>query len=126
MKRKQQLMPRRRTNPDFLNGVPELLILKLLSRQPMHGYELVQSIASSTDGELEFGEGCIYPLLHRLEREGALTSRRENVGGRSRVVYRVSATGRKRLQSSVARWQNVVDVVRIVLQGGTHGHARLA
>ncbi len=119
-------MPRKRTNPDFLNGVPELLILRLLSRKPMHGYELVQSIARCSRGELEFGEGCIYPLLHRLERDGALTSRRESVGGRNRVVYRVSATGKKRLESSTTRWQDVVEAVQGVLQGGQHGPARLA
>jgi PadR family transcriptional regulator PadR len=119
-------MPRRRTNPDFLNGVPELLILRLLARRPMHGYDLVQSIACSSGGRLEFGEGCIYPLLHRLELEGALLSERTNVAGRSRVVYRVSAAGRKRLQDSTSRWHSIVDAVQLVLQGGMHGHARLA
>ena len=58
----------KRTNPDFLNGVPELLLLRLLARQPMYGYELVQRIRLQSDSALEFGEGCIYPILHRLER----------------------------------------------------------
>lgn len=119
-------MPRNRTNPDFLNGIPELLILRLLSRKPMHGYELVRSIACSSGGKLEFGEGCIYPLLHRLETDGALVSRREDAGGRSRVVYRVSKAGKKRLQDSSARWSDVVEAVQMVLQGGMHGSARLA
>ena len=119
-------MPRKRTNPDFLNGIPELLILKILSRKPMHGYELVQSITQASGGELEFGEGCIYPLLHRLEEDGALVSRRDNVAGRSRVVYRVSAAGKQRLQGSTARWQSVVQAVQVVLQGGLHGPAKLA
>ncbi len=119
-------MPRKRTKPDFLNGVPELLILKLLSRTPMHGYELVQSIAHVSGGELGFGEGCIYPLLHRLEEDGALVSRRENAGGRNRVVYRVSEIGRERLRSSAVRWQSVVDAVQLILQGSKHGHAGVA
>ncbi len=119
-------MPRKRTNPDFLNGVPELLILKLLARRPMHGYDLVQSIAGHSGGQLEFGEGCVYPLLHRLELEGALVSEREKVGGRSRVVYRVSTAGRQRLEDSTSRWQSIVDAVQLVLQGGMHGHAKLA
>jgi PadR family transcriptional regulator, regulatory protein PadR len=119
-------MPQRRTNPDYLNGVPELLILKLLSRRPMHGYELVQSIALLSRERLEFGEGCIYPLLHRLEVEGALSSARENVGGRSRVVYRVSAAGQERLEHNTSRWCHVVEAVQWVLQGGVHGHIKLA
>ena len=74
-------MKTKRTNPDFLNGVPELLILSLLSRRSMYGYELVQAIRQSTRGTLEFGEGCVYPILHRLEAEGLLASKRETVGG---------------------------------------------
>ena len=46
----------RRSNPPFLNGVPEMLILELLSRRPMYGYELVQAIRAATNDGLEFGE----------------------------------------------------------------------
>lgn len=112
-------MTRKRTNPDFLNGVPELLILHLLSRQPMYGYELVQSIRLATNEALEFGEGCVYPILHRLEADELLASRRETVGGRSRVVYRLTAKGTKRLAESVSAWQNVVGGIQAALQGGT-------
>ena len=119
-------MARRRTNPDFLNGVPELLILKLLSQKPMYGYELVQNIKLLSSGQLEFGEGCVYPLLHRLEAEGALASRRENVAGRSRVVYRVSRAGQSRFQEASNRWSSVVSAVQLVLQGGAHGRVQLA
>lgn len=119
-------MAPRRTNPDYLNGIPELLILRLLSRQPMHGYEIVQSLAILTNGQLEFGEGCIYPLLHRLEMDGALLSRRQQVRGRSRVVYRVSAKGRRRLGTAVQRWNHVVEAVRRVLEGDTHGCTEVA
>ena len=52
-------MSRKRTNPDFLNGVPELLILHLLSGRAMYGYELVQAIRLATNETLEFGEGCV-------------------------------------------------------------------
>ena len=119
-------MARRRTNPDYLNGVPELLILKLLSQKPMYGYELVHNIKLLTSGRLEFGEGCVYPLLHRLEAEGALSSRRQNVAGRSRVVYRVSRAGQTRFQEASTRWASVVSAVQLVLQGGAHGRVQLA
>jgi PadR family transcriptional regulator PadR len=114
-------MREKRTNPDFLNGVPELLILSLLSRQAMYGYQLVQAIRGATGGALEFGEGCVYPILHRLEAEGLLGSKRETVGGRSRVVYRVTAGGAKRLTSSVNAWEQVVRAVQQALEGGEHG-----
>ena len=109
------------TNPDFLNGVPELVILRLLAGQPMYGYELVQRIRASSGEQLTFGEGCVYPILHRLEDQGYLTSKRENVGGRSRVVYRVSRQGKARLAHATAEWQRVVAAVGVILQGGKHG-----
>src|SRR3954468_18749696 len=111
----------KQTNPDFLNGVPELVVLELLSRRPMYGYELVRAIERSSGEVLEFGEGCIYPILHRLEKDGHLASRRETVGGRSRVVYRLTASGRKRLQVRVAAWRSIVGAVDQVLQGAKHG-----
>jgi PadR family transcriptional regulator PadR len=119
-------MSRRTTNPDFLNGVPELVVLELLSRRPMYGYELVQAIREESSGALAFGEGCIYPLLHKLEARGDLASRRVDVGGRSRVVYRVTPQGTKQRAASLAQWSEVVAAVGRVLQGGKYEHARSA
>jgi PadR family transcriptional regulator, regulatory protein PadR len=113
----------KRTNPDFLNGVPELLLLRLLARKPMHGYELVQAIKLQSESTLEFGEGCIYPILHRLERERLLASRREAVGGRSRVIYRLTPAGARKLQDSTSAWEQVVQAVGRVLKGGAHVEA---
>ncbi len=119
-------MRTKRTNPDFLNGVPELLLLSLLSRRAMYGYELVQAIRASTNGTLEFGEGCIYPILHRLEAEGMLGSKREAVAGRSRVIYRVTSKGSKKLATATTTWQQIVQAINHALQGGEHGQPALA
>lgn len=119
-------MTRRTTNPEFLNGVPELIVLDLLSRRPMYGYELVHAIREESGGALAFGEGCIYPLLHKLEARGDLASRRLNVGGRSRVVYRVTPKGTKQRAASLAQWSEVVAAVGRVLHGGKYEHARSA
>ena len=110
----------KRTNPDFLNGVPELLLLRLLARKPMYGYELVQSIKFQSEAALQFGEGCIYPVLHRLERAGLLSSRREDVCGRSRVVYRLTPAGAQQLEESVSAWQRVIQAVSRILDGDAH------
>jgi PadR family transcriptional regulator PadR len=113
-------MNAKRTNPDFLNGVPELLLLRLLARKPMYGYELVQCIKLQSHAALEFGEGCIYPILHRLERAGLLSSRREAVCGRSRVVYCLTAAGAQKLEDSVSSWHRIVQAVRLILEGDAH------
>jgi len=118
-------MNTRKTN-DFLNGVPELLLLRLLERRPMYGYQLVQSIKLATGDALAFGEGCIYPILHRLEASGHLSAAREQVAGRSRVVYRLSEAGRRRLHVAAARWKQVVAAVGQILKGGEDGEPELA
>jgi PadR family transcriptional regulator len=119
-------MGKKRTNPDFLNGVPELLMLRLLSRRPMHGYELVQALRAATGEVLDFGEGCIYPILHRLEADRLLNSRRETVGGRSRLVYRITARGEKRLGESISLWKSVNEAITRALEGFEHVRAKLA
>jgi PadR family transcriptional regulator PadR len=108
----------RRSNPDFLNGVPELLILQFLARQPMYGYELVQAIQHTTGSKLAFGEGCIYPILHRLERNKLLSSQRDYVHGRSRITYQLTPKGRRQLAASASLWKEVVCAVSLVMQGG--------
>jgi PadR family transcriptional regulator, regulatory protein PadR len=119
-------MSTKKTNPDFLNGVPELLILKLLAKTPMHGYDVVQAIKLSSGSRLEFGEGCVYPILHRLEAQEFLTSSRELVGSRSRIVYRITKRGTRRLAECCDAWKHVVAGVTAVLQGGEHGQPAMA
>jgi PadR family transcriptional regulator PadR len=119
-------MAARTSNPPFLNGVPEMLILRLLAQRAMHGYELIQALKLATANGLEFGEGCVYPILHRLESEKLLKASQQIVGARSRIVYQTTARGRARLAESVSAWQRVTEAVRQALQGGDHGHPALA
>ncbi|MBC7857062.1 MAG: helix-turn-helix transcriptional regulator [Pirellulaceae bacterium] len=119
-------MTTKKTNPDFLNGVPELLILQLLDRQAMHGYDLVQAIRQASGERLDFGEGCIYPVLHRLEEQQLLASKRELVGGRNRIIYRPTRLGQRRLADSRMNWQEIVAAIGTVLQGGEHDKPALA
>lgn len=116
----------RKSNPAFLNGVPEMLILELLSRRPMYGYELVQAIRTSTGEALEFGEGCVYPILHRLEAQKLLAASKHAVAGRVRVVYQVTTEGRSQLALSLGAWQRVVAAVQHAFAGGEHGRAAVA
>src|SRR5579863_8602911 len=96
-------------NPNFMNGVPELLILRLLEEQEMYGYELVQAIRAKTNDAISLGEGVVYPSLHALEREGALKSRRKLVKGRTRVYYAVTRRGEKHLAGLVRQWTHITD-----------------
>ena len=107
----------RKTNPTFMNGVPELVILKLLSRREMYGYEIVKAIQQETGEALAFGEGCIYPYLHYLEREKLVTSRRQEAGGRNRNYYRLTRRGGKRRTELTGEWGRVTAGIALVMEG---------
>lgn len=108
------------TNPNFLNGVPEMLVLKLLSRREMYGYEIVKAIEAETSKTLAFGEGCIYPCLHYLKQEKLVNCHRKEVGGRSRNYYELTNRGTKRLEELTTDWSRVTSGISLLMEGGQH------
>ena len=106
------------SNPPFMSGVPELLLLRLLNEQEMYGYELVRSIRKVTNEAISLGEGVIYPVLHSLERNGSLKSKRKAVGGRTRVYYSLTKKGRDRLEKLQSDWQRIQGGISTALEGG--------
>lgn len=104
------------TNPPFMSGVPELLLLRLLEQREMYGYELVKAIKLVTGDAISLGEGVIYPVLHSLERAGALRARRKKVDGRTRVYYSLNAKGKKRLDRLQNEWQRIQSGISAALE----------
>jgi len=114
-------MTSRETNPNFMNGVPELLILRLLEDAEMYGYEIVQAIRDRTDAVIVMGEGVVYPVLHALERAGALKSRRKTVAGRGRIYYTATKAGSRRLADLATQWTSLAGAIQKTLEGGQYG-----
>ena len=108
------------SNPPFMSGVPELLLLRLLNEQEMYGYELVRSIKQVTKEAISLGEGVIYPALHSLERNGALKSKRKAVGGRTRVYYSLTRKARDRLAKLRDDWSRIQGGVATALESGAN------
>lgn len=104
------------TNPPFMSGVPELLLLRLLAQREMYGYELVKAIKLKTREAISLGEGVIYPVLHSLERGGSLRAKRKKVDGRTRVYYALNAKGRKRLDRLQNEWQRIQTGISAALE----------
>jgi PadR family transcriptional regulator PadR len=96
------------------------MLLRLLHAREMYGYEIVQAIALKSGQVVTPGEGVVYPLLHGLEKNGALKSRRKTVNGRSRVYYSLTARGEKRLAALTDRWSLLNRAVEAVLGAGRH------
>ncbi len=109
-----------RTNPPFMSGVPELLLLSLLNEREMYGYELVRAIRDATGQAISLGEGVIYPVLHSLERNGALKATRKPVRGRTRVYYSLTARGLARLGRLEQDWQRISAGITSALENPGH------
>lgn len=108
------------TNPPFMSGVPELLVLQLLGRKEMYGYEIVKAVRVVTGEAIALGEGVIYPVLHGLEKSGALKAKRKPVNGRTRVYYNVTGKGRKRFEQLSREWDRVSGGIQSALGDAEH------
>ncbi len=108
------------TNPPFMTGVPELLLLRILEQQEMYGYQLVRSVKQVTAEAISLGEGVIYPALHGLERNGSLKSRRKAVGGRTRVYYSLTRKGKERLAKLQDDWRRIQGGISTALEAPAH------
>ena len=106
-------------NASFMSGVPELLVLRLLSSREMYGYELARAIQEATREAISVGESVLYPALHTLETRGLLRSRRRAVSGRTRVYYSMTPKGGRRLEQLTSEWQRIADGVEAAL-GAAH------
>ena len=101
----------REANP----GGMDLLILQLLSEREMYGYEMVTELARRSETVFQMKEGTLYPLLHRLEKEGAVAAYEEKKEGRMRRYYRITARGRGRLAEQKESWRRYARAVNAVL-----------
>ena len=105
---------------EWSSGAPDP---QATSQEEMYGYEIVQAIRSRTEAVIAVGEGVVYPVLHGLERDGALKSRRKTVNGRSRIYYSVTRAGSHRLADLSEAWTNLAAAIQKMLTGGQHGEA---
>ncbi len=104
---------------DLFPGALEMMILRTLRRQPMHGYALVQHIKRTSDDLLQIEEGSLYPALQRLLKDGLVRAEWGISSTNRRVrLYRLTPTGIKHLNREVANFERMLDGVTRVLVGG--------
>ena len=103
--------------PAFMPGRLDMLILKSVSRAPMHGYSIVQHIQQASQEVLRVEEGALYPALHRLEVRGWLKAEWGTSDNNRRAkFYRLTALGRRELENEAEYWQRVAAAVTRVMQ----------
>jgi transcriptional regulator len=109
----------RKTAPpaDLLPGTLDMLVLKTLSRGPLHGYGIAQYLEQVSGAFLHVGEGSLYPALQRLMVNGwAEGEWRESETGRRARYYTLTAAGRKRLKAEEREFDRMVEAIRLVLR----------
>jgi transcriptional regulator len=102
---------------DLLPGTLDMLILKGLSIEPMHGFGVARWIERVTDDGLTIEEGALYPALHRMEKRGWLASSWRTTENRRRAkYYRVTRAGSRELAVQIAKWEGSAMAVSQVLR----------
>src|SRR5262245_29464269 len=108
---------------ELLKGTLALLILSLLSRKPMYGYELAAAVHRETDGAFTWREGSLYPNLHKLHADGLILGAWEDRDtGRKRRYYHITKKGRAALAEKRRSWVELAAAVNRILEN-TDGQA---
>lgn len=101
---------------DLLQGTLDLLILKTLALEPMHGWGVAQRIQQLSKDVLQIGQGSLYPALHRLEYRGWIQSEwASSENNRRAKFYSLTAAGRKQLSEELAQWDRMASAIGLVL-----------
>jgi len=102
---------------DLLQGTLDVLILKIVALEPIHGYGIAQRIRQISKAVLQVQQGSLYPALHRLEKRGWLRAEwGEAETGREAKFYSLTRRGRKQLEAQTANWDRLSDAVTMILR----------
>ncbi len=101
---------------DLPQGTLDLLILKVVALEPLHGYAIAQRLQQVSRDVVQVPQGSLYPALHRLENRGYLAGAwQESESGREAKFYRLTRKGRVELQSETASWQRLTKAIDLIL-----------
>lgn len=102
---------------DLLQGTLDLLILKTISRKPLHGWGIAKRIQALSGDALAVGQGSLYPALHRLENQGWISADwQESDLGRPTKIYSLTRDGRKQLERELKTWNRLSSAVSLLIQ----------
>jgi PadR family transcriptional regulator len=102
---------------DLLQGTLDLLILKTVAREPLHGWAIGKRIQMLSGDILSVGQGSLYPALHRLEQQGWISAEwKDSDLGRSAKFYSLTREGKKQLEKELETWDRLSSAVRLVLK----------
>jgi PadR family transcriptional regulator, regulatory protein PadR len=102
---------------DVLQGTLDMLVLRRLQLEPMHGWGITERIEQWSESVLQLGQGTLYPALYRLERQGLIRSEwRVTANNRRARYYSLTAQGRRYLNQEFAEWRRMSRAINLVLE----------
>lgn len=102
---------------DLVQGTLDLLVLKVIALEPMHGWAIAQRIRQMSGDVLQVGQGALYPALHKLEQNGWITSKwAVSDNNRRAKYYTISREGRKILEKEAAQWERLSAAISLVVR----------
>ena len=102
---------------DLIQGTLDLLILRTLALEPMHGWAIARRIQEVSEDVLQVTQGALYPALHRLEQQGWLRAEWRNTEtGREAKFYTLTRSGRAQLEKELAQWDRLSNAVGLVIR----------
>lgn len=102
---------------EMAKGSHELILLKLLSRKDMYGYQLIQEMALLSENVFRMSQGSLYPFLHALEDKGLISSYTQVVSGRERRFYHLTTQGHRALEEKEDQWTVYTRAMGRILKG---------
>jgi PadR family transcriptional regulator, regulatory protein PadR len=102
---------------DLLQGTLDLLILKTIAREPLHGWRIAKRIQVLSGDVLAVGQGSLYPALHRLEQQGWISAEwKDSDLGRSAKFYVLTAEGKKQLERELQSWHRLSSAMQLLIE----------
>ena len=102
----------------YMSGSSQMLVLTILSEKPYYGYELIKTLKQRSNDTFDMKEGTLYPILHKLENSGLVSSSDQEVSGRVRKVYVITEKGQRALAKEKQEWTEFSAAVNQVLTFG--------
>jgi transcriptional regulator len=102
---------------DLVQGTLDLLILRVIALEPMHGWAIAQRIRQMSNDQLQVGQGSLYPALHKLEQQGWIDAKwASSENNRRAKYYRLTSAGRKALKAETAQWDRLSAAISLVVR----------
>jgi transcriptional regulator len=102
---------------ELLQGTLDMLVLKALQLEPMHGWGITERIEQWSESVLQLGQGSLYPALYRLERQGLIRSKWHVTDNNRRArYYSLTAQGRRHFSEELAQWHRMSRAINLVLE----------